>query len=110
MLNCNLVLAVLPQLLIYVKIVWVHLELLSVHEKEWLFAWRVGWRLKAVWNSQIGKLCYIVFCPLDHRICDSHVLTDREMKTISQIISFFLYHILIYVVFKNTVLLLHCSV
>ena len=33
--------------------------------------------LKTVWNNQLAKLCYIVFCPLDRRICDSHVLTDR---------------------------------
>ena len=54
MLNCNLVLTLLPQLLIYVKKVWVDqgrveaqvdLELLCIHEKNWLFAWRVWWRL-----------------------------------------------------------------
>ena len=28
--------------------------------------------LKTVWNTQIAKLWYIIFCPLDRRICDSH--------------------------------------
>ena len=33
--------------------------------------------LKVLWNNQIATLWYIVFCPLDHRICDSQLLTDR---------------------------------
>ena len=40
--------------------------------------------VKVVWNNQLAKLRYIVFCPLNHRICNSHgfftyVLTNQQL-------------------------------